>query len=205
MRIIQAALFLSLAACAGEISDIDDGDGDGSGSNEPEPVVCETTRSYPGFGGASLEADRLAIEPGSDRLRLKPFTVLATEYNRALGLTGFNTGPYAATFGRPPARWFAEPLASASTLYAAYALAYDACTQHTTANAAAFANAPTTVIADRICRDFARAAWHREATDAEAATCATFAVDKTNSADAPAKRWAYTCAAVLTAEGFLAY
>jgi hypothetical protein len=200
--LLVSALSFSVG-CIGEIGmtgDDDDDDGDGSG----DPVTCQQARTYAGFGGP-LEADRAPIPAGGDRLRVKPFTALALEYARALGLASFDTRTYAATFGRPPARWYAEPAASASTVYAAFALAFDACSQHTAARAADYSTAPTPVIAERLCRDLARAAWHREATDAEAATCASYAVTQTNSADAPAKRWAYACAAVLSASGFLTY
>jgi hypothetical protein len=191
---------LTLAGCAG---DIGGDDGDGSGSDD-DPIVCEQTRTYTGFGSRDLTGTRPAIDPGSDRLRLKPFVALSAEYRAALGLAAFDTGMYAATFGRPPARWFQEPAASANTVYAAFALAFDACTRQTMGDAR-YAAAPDAASADVNCREYARRAWHREATDAEAAACVSYAVDKTNPADAPAKRWSYACAAVLSASGFLAY
>jgi len=189
---------LAIAGCTAGTVDGDDMPGD------DQPVVCEPTRTYLGFAGTPLETTRPAIEAGSDRLRLKPFTALAEEYARALGLASFDTKAYAATFGRPPARWFGEPAASANTVYAAFALAYEACTQHT-ATAPLFADAPTATSAGLACRQFARAAWHREATDDEAAACVTYTTDQTNAADPARKRWAYSCAAVLSASGFLAY
>jgi hypothetical protein len=197
---------LSLAACVGEIggSGDDDGSGSGSGSGSGEPVTCDQARTYTGFDGNALEADRPAIAAGTDRMRIKPFRVLAPEYNRALGITGFTTNAYASTFGAAPARWYQEPLASANTVYAAFALAYDGCSQKT-ATGADFAMAPSDTVADRLCRDFARAAWQREASDAEAAACVTYATTKTNPSDDSRVRWAYTCAAVLSASGFLAY
>lgn len=195
-------VMILLAGCVGDIGG-SLGDDEGSGSNEQEPVVCEQVRSYKGFAGTPLETGRLEIDPGSDRIRMKPFVALATEYERALGVAEVNTTSAAATFGRAPARWYVEPQASANTVYAAFALAYSACTQKTTS--ADFAEAPNANNAQRLCRDFAAAAWHREPTADEITTCATFATDKTNAADAPAKRWAYTCAAVLTASGFLTY
>ena len=194
---MRSLFMLLLVGCVGEISE-------NAGDDTPEPVTCEQARTYTGFGGSALEADRPLIDAGSDRMRMKPFGALAAEYARALALPSFETTAYAATFGRAPARWYAEPAASANTVYAAFALAYSACTQHT-ASGGSFATAPEPQIAERLCHDFARAAWQREATDDEAAACAAYAVDKTNPADAPAKRWAYACAAVLTASGFLAY
>ena len=207
MRTLLVLTSLLASACIGEIGGSggdDDDTGSGSGSGSAEPVVCDQARTYLGFDGKPLEADRPAIAAYSDRMRMKPFAVLAGEYNRALGLTSFNTAIYAGTFGKPPARWFDEPAASAATVQAAFALAYDGCTQ-ATATGADFAMAPTATIADRLCRDFARKAWQREASDDEASTCATFAVSQTVATDPPAKRWAYTCAAVLASSDFLAY
>ena len=198
-QLIASSLVLA-AACTGDISST--GDDDGSGSDEP--VTCEQERSYTGFGGNKLESDRPTIDPGSDRLRLKPFGALGTEYARALGLATLNTAAYAATFGRPPARWYQEPAASANTIYAAFALAFDGCLQHT-ATDAAYAAAPTPQTAATVCRDLAARAWHREATDDEVTACATYAATQTDPAHEPRKRWSYACAAVLSASGFLAY
>lgn len=186
---------LALAAC-GSTPEPDPGDDD--------PGLCAQARTYTGFAGTPLEAGRAPLAAGADRLRLKPFAALAAEYRRALGLASFDTSAFAATFGRPPARWFSEPAASAGTVYGAFALGFEACLQHT-AGAPAYAAAPAPDTAGVICRDLARRAWNRDATDGEAAACATYAVDQTNPADAPARRWAYACAAVLSASGFLAY
>ena len=194
----QLFFVIALAGCTGNIG------GDDQPPGDDEPVVCQQERSYTGFAGTPLESERPAIEAGSDRVRLKPFTALAAEYARALGLTTFDTRAYAATFGRPPARWYAEPAASANTVYAAFALAFDACTQHT-ATAPLYADAPNATSAGLACRDFARRAWHRDATEDEAAACVTYTMDQTPPADAPRKRWAYSCAAVLSASGFLAF
>jgi hypothetical protein len=198
---------LSLAACVGEIGnsngDDDGSDGDGSGSGSQEPVTCEQARSYTGLQG-DLTADRPQIEAGTDRMRIKPYGVLAAEYNRALGLTGFSTNAYRTTFGAAPARWYQEAQASASTVFASFALGYDGCSQKT-ATGADYAAAPTDVLADRLCRDFARTSWSREPDDAAVAACVTYATTQTDPADDPRVRWAYTCAAVLTASGFLSF
>lgn len=200
MRRLTLVAVLTVAGCAGQIDNT--GDDDGSGSDDP--VECEQARAYVGFGATDLTATRPKIEPGSDRLRLKPFTALSAEYRAALGLTAFDTSAFAATFGRPPARWFQEPQASANTIYGAFALAFDACTQQT-ADDTRYAAAPDATSAGANCREYARRAWHREASDGEAATCVDYAVNKTNPADAPRKRWSYACAAVLSASGFLTY
>jgi hypothetical protein len=196
--ILFALSSLALAACAGDIAG---GDDDGSGSDEP--VVCEQTRTYQGFGSTPLEVGRAEIAPGSDRLRIKPYGALAQEYARALGLPTFNTNAYASTFGRPPARWYSEPQASANTVYAAFALAFEACSQYTAADAS-YADAPTASSAAAVCRDIAVSAWRREPSDTEVGACVTYAVDQTAMYE-PRKRWAYACAAVISASGFLAY
>ncbi len=194
----------ALTACVGDISSTGDDDGSGSGSDEPEPVTCTAARTYTNLGGTVLGSDRPTIDPGSDRVRMKPYAALAAEYRTALGLAAFDTQTYAATFGRPPARWYQEPQASANTLYAAFALAYDGCTQKMTTDGQ-YAAAPTTAAAEVICHDLVRRAWHRDATPAETTACVDYAVNQTKPADPPRMRWAYTCAAVLSASGFLAY
>ena len=199
MRNHFSIIAVVLAGCVGQIGGGDDGSGSGSGT----PVTCDQARTYTNLGGEALEAGRATIAAGSDRIRVKPYGALADEYARALGLASVDTSAFAATFGKPPARWFNEPKASANTIYAAFALAYAACTLET--SDPYYATAPSAALADTICRSHARRAWHREPTDDEAAACATYAVDKTDPADAPNKRWAYACAAVLTASGFLAY
>jgi hypothetical protein len=188
---------LALWGCVGEITGDDD-------AEPPPPPVCEATRTYVGFGGTGLEANRVALAAGSDRLRLKPFAALSAEYARVLGLASVDTSAYAATFGRPPPRWYIEPAASANTLYGAFALAYSACSAHT-ATGTQYEAAPAAESANLNCRELARRAWNRRATDAEVAACATFAITQTDPADAPRRRWAYSCAAVLSASGFLAY
>jgi hypothetical protein len=201
MRIHRLLPFLfagALVACAGTVDAGDDGGGDDG------PTECQPARSYAGFGGGMLETDRPVIAARADRLRLKPFATLATEYARALGLTSFDTAAYANTFGRPPARWFAEPAASANTVYGAFAMAYDACTQHT-ATDGQFAAAPDATSADAVCRDHARRAWNREASEPEVTACVDYTLNQTAAADPARKRWAYSCAAVLSASGFLAY
>jgi hypothetical protein len=192
-----------LASCTGQIDGVGDDD-DGSGDGSQAPTVCEQARAYTGLGGDDMTVDRPKIAVGTDRMRMKPYAALAAEYNRALGLTDVNTAPYAGTFGKSPPRWYEEPAASAATVYAAFALAYSACSRKTAAGGT-FAMAPGPALADQICRDFTRAAWRRDATADEISACSTFALTQTKASDPPAKRWAYTCASVLTASDFLSY
>ncbi len=189
---------LLVPACVGEIGAPTEGGSDGS-----ETPVCQTGRSYLGLGGQPLEAERVVLAAGTERMRLKPYGALAAEYTRALGLSTFDASAYATTFGAPPKRWFQEPQASANTVYASFALSYDACTQYAAGNPG-LSSAPAPSLAAEVCRDLAHRAWHRTMTDDQLAACTGYAIDQTG-ADAPAQRWAYACAAVLSAAGFLSY
>jgi hypothetical protein len=191
----------SLVGCVGQI---DGSQGDDQTGDDDTQETCTATRSYKKYDGTALESDRPTMKPGTDRLRMKPFAALAAEYSAALGLSTFDTAAYAATFGKPPARWFNEPAASANTIYAAFALAYDGCTK-ATATDAKYAAAPDATNAPLLCNDTIRRAWHREPLAAETDACVKYTTTQTNPSDAPRVRWAYSCAAVLTASGFLAY
>ena len=191
-------IVLVTTACNAELASTPDA------GSEPDVVTCPATRTYTSLGGSALEADRIVLDAGRDRLRLKPFTALSIEFRRGLGLAAFDTSAYAATFGRPPARWYTEPTANASTVYGAFALAFAACTQHV-ATAATYASAPDVTSASAVCSDLAHRAWDREASTDEVAACVDYVVTKTPAADAPRRRWAYGCAAVFSAAEFLSY
>ena len=56
-----------------------------------------------------------------------------------------------------------------------------------------------------MCQDQSRRFWSREPTEAELSTCVKVATEDTASESDPRRRWAYTCAALLTAAGFLTF
>ena len=203
---LVALLAAALPACVGDIAeppgdDVDDDDGD----DGEEELACETLgRTYTGIGGSTLQAGRVEVAPYSDRQRVKPYSTLSGEYGRVLGNQAADTEAFAATFGKPPARWFEEPEASANTLYASFTLAYQGCTAFT-ASAAEYAEAPTEENAATMCASFARRFWDRNAEEDELTGCIEYAVNGTASEANPRVRWAYTCASVLTAAGFVAY
>lgn len=202
---LVAWLAAAAPACVGDIADppgddVDDGDDEGE-----EELACEQLgRTYTGIGGAQLQAGRVEEAPYSDRRRMKPFSALRGEYQRVLGNQAADLDAFAATFGRPPARWFEEPEASANTLYASFTLAYQGCTDFT-ASAVEYAEAPTEESAAATCAAFARRFWDRDAEEEELAGCVEYAVSGTASESNPRVRWAYTCASVLTAAGFVSY
>ena len=196
-------ILLAAPACTGsfETTPPDDDPG-GDDGDDQGPLCTVEARSYTGLGGFALEADRLEAAAYTDRVRLKPFGALAAEYRRVLG-TEVNTGPYRATFGAAPPRWYEEPQASATNLYATFALSFGACNAFT-AGGDEYAAAPTAETADEQCRLFARRFWNREASDEQASACATYAL-ATDESDPPRRRWAHACAAVLSSVGFIAY
>lgn len=179
-------------------------DGSPDGPIDPDdPALC-SGRKYVGFGGSSLGADRVVAKRGVDRLRMKPFSALKTEMPRVLGSTPASLIGSAATFGDAPARWFEEPQANAVALQTAYAVAFDGCLTYT-ASAPEFASAPDATTATAQCATMARKFWSKTPTAAEVQACAEVAVSGTASEPLARRKWAYACASVLTASGFLTY
>ena len=182
---------------------------------KPAPTCKDTQKRYAGFGGAELTQTRLEADPGFDRARAKPFGALADEYRRVLGVVPASLANAGSTFGEAPARWYAEPKASGVSLYTAYRVAFDGCLVVTSdpKNAARFTRMPDPASAGRECAAWARAAWSRSAALYEIDACVSVATTASlteptatvSPPTTPQRRWAYTCASVLTAAGFLTY
>jgi hypothetical protein len=170
----------------------------------PEVAICEKGRKYPGFGGIELTADRRDVDLGLETARLKPYSALQTEYPRVLGNTPGLLAGAESTFGTTPARWFPAPQASAVTLYTAYRVAFQGCLT-LTAQPAKYNVEPTQDTALGECAAWARKFWSRPALGPEIEACAR--VIRQDSADETnlRRRWAYGCAAVLTASDFLTF
>lgn len=173
---------------------------------EPPPVAnhCDFGKRYVGFAGTELEAGRVDNVPGIDRARLKPFSALGAEYRRVLGNTPALVSTMGSTFGQPPARWYVEPQASAITLYSAYRVAFQGCLTYT-ASPAKYASVPSSGTAATECAALAHGFWSRTATQEEIDACVKVATVDTAKETDPRRRWAYACASVLTAAGFLTY
>ncbi|WP_394833559.1 hypothetical protein LVJ94_44335 [Pendulispora rubella] len=203
--------------------------GNGPPHDDPKKVVplcADTGIAHVGLGGAELTAGRFEAVAGGDRGRSKPYSALASEYARVLGKDNnpslLADGATATTFGLPQARWSLEPQASAVSLYTAYRVAFDGCLQLTgaVANAsgseqgdAKYATVPDAESAKTECQAWARKFWSRAAGPDEVQACVEVAVTsslqetynaKTTNTP-PRRRWAYACASVLSATGFLAY
>jgi hypothetical protein len=168
------------------------------------PPRCDMGKSYTGFAGTMLEAGRVDLDQGVERARMKPYSALQGEFNRVLGNNPALLNTSASTFGIEPARWLVEPQASAINLYQSYRIAFQGCLTATNTGAN-YANAPTAGTADTECKAWQRKFWSRSPTQAEVDSCVQVATVDTTSETNARRRWAYTCAAVLSATGFMTY
>jgi hypothetical protein len=169
----------------------------------PDPKKCGG-RVYTGMGGVELSASRKAVLAGVDHGRVKPYSALTGEYPRVLGNTPASLQAAAATFGSAPARWYEEPESSSVALQTAYAVSFDGCLTYTQSDAK-FAAAPTAQSAQQVCTEMERKFWSRTPTTQEVAACVDVATNGTNAEPQPRRKWAYACASVMTAAGFLTY
>ncbi len=169
----------------------------------PDPKKCGG-RPYVGMGGTELSASRKAVLAGVDHGRVKPYSALTGEYPRVLGNTPASLQGAAATFGSAPARWYEEPESSSVALQTAYAVSFDGCLTYTETDAK-YAAAPTPQSAQQLCTEMERKFWSRTPTTGEVASCVDVATNGTASEPQARRKWAYACASVLTAAGFLTY
>jgi hypothetical protein len=176
--------------------------------NAPEdpsaPKCTDTGKAYAGFAGTKLEEKRVNAAIGDDRARIKPYSALKGEYERTIGVVPASLEAAAPSFGNPPDRFSSEPRASAIQVYSAFRVAFDGCLTYT-AKATKYGAAPTQETASAECTAMARKFWSRAPTAGEVSQCAQVATVDSASETAPRRRWAYTCATLLSAAGFLTY
>lgn len=168
------------------------------------PVGCNGSQLYAGFGGRSLDVDRLDRVVNTDRRRVKPYDMLPGEYNRVLANTPSYITGQGATFNAQPARWFEEQQLTAVSVYQAFTASFQGCLTVTATGTQYGAN-PTAATAATECTSFQRRFWSRAPTAAETTACVGFATGAANNDANARRRWAYTCAAVLTSAGFLTH
>ena len=205
--------------------------GGADGANDPSadagtasaPSCTIFGQAHIGLGGQDLAATTDG-PPSGDRARAKPYTALLTEYRRVLGSQNAPSSIDAAgpTFGVPADRWYLEPIASAVFVNTAFDVAFEGCLKMTGDIAggsgdAKYATAPTKSTASVECADWTRRFWSRAATPNQIDACVSVAtdttsetygrpsVDETTRETTPNRRWAYACATVLTATGFLTF
>ncbi len=231
--ILLGLISSGVLACAEEATELEpidpyaaNADGSTTPVIDPKTLTCQGRQVvYTGFTGRdgqpeSLVAGREELAVGIDRARLKPFSALLEDYHRVLDLDWktdnkqfitvlFGSGP---TFGEPPARWYTEPAAGAVSLYQGYRAAFEGCGLML-AKDMKYKTAPTEESAQTECSAMARKFWSRTPTPDEINECVKVAmVDSlkettpTGQTDtAPARRWAYACASVMTSAGFITY
>lgn len=161
-------------------------------------------RTYKQFDGSNLEDSRANEAVGINRARVKPYVVMASEYQRILGNTPPSLAKAGGSFESPPQRWFAEPVYSGVSMNAAFDISFEGCLTYTRANAD-MKSAPTADSAKAQCTDLMRKAWSRTPAPEEIDGCTDLALTKLASETDPARRWAYVCASVLSSSQFLTF
>lgn len=200
------------------------GGGGSSGAVTPEPPKdCRSLQTvYKGLGGKDLNLrvdgtqDSAFAPVVLDRHRMKPYDVLKGDFERVLGTTGQTDmqsllNGSADAFGAAPNRWYAEPQASAVSLYTTYRIAFRGCLQYA-AVTAELQQTPTPATAGAECAKLAQKAWDRAPVKEEIDACVAIATDEASFAKGtpqpvtdPKAKWAYACASVLTSSNFTSY
>ncbi len=204
---------ISVSACDYEALDVDrrrsprgqssaDVEND-AGAAALDPARCGG-KVYTDFDGKSLVAQRIQALPNVDRGRIKPYGALAGEYARVLGKVPESLAGAASTYGPAPERWYEEPQASGITVLSAFEVAFDGCLGHTETDAK-YAAMPEPSTAAAECTAMARKFWSRMPSPSEVDACVAVATTGTASEPQARRKWAYACAATLTASGFLTY
>jgi hypothetical protein len=220
-RLLHASAFIAVlaAACASEDGDQLTGGGpNGSPTTPPDtttppgdpanpgtvdPATCGG-KEFKGFDGENLVRNRVVANVGVDRGRFKPYDALAAEYNRVLGNTPASLAAAGDTFGKPEPRWYDEPAIGGVVLQTSFKIAFDGCLTYT-ATPADFAAMPTATTASTKCAEMARKFWSRTASPDQITACSDVALTGAAKETDPRRRWAYACASVLNAAGFMTY
>ncbi len=168
-----------------------------------DPATCGG-KTFTGFDGENLTMKRAVANVGVDRGRFKPYDALAGEYARVLGTTPASLTAAADTFGKADARWFEEPAVGGVVLQTSFKIAFDGCLTYT-ATSPDFAAAPTAASAGAKCGEMARKFWSRTASPDQLTACTDVALTGAATEPDPRRKWAYACASVLNAAGFVTY
>jgi hypothetical protein len=174
------------------------------GSGAPQCTSAPQGRSYLDFGGLKLEQSRANQDISANRARVKPFSVLAAEYKRIVGITPPSLAGQSGAFEPPPARWYEEPSASGVGMTTLYGVGFEAGLSYA-ASDARFKKVPDGVSAPAECAAFLRRATSRTPASEEISTCVAFALKGVTKEPVAERRWAYVFASVLTSTGFLSY
>lgn len=186
------------------------GNGSGAGGEEgtgtvpgatPVPDACKG-EPHIGFANLDFTSDRKPGEVGINRRRVKPYSALATEFQRTLGKVPTNLAGSAAAYGEVPARWYVEPDQGAIAAYTTYQLSFATCYEQMTQPE--YGMAPTATTAPAMCSSWQRKVWQRTPSADETKACADFVLGLTTE-PAARRRWAHACASIHSAIGFTTY
>ena len=209
------APFLAVAGCSGG-SDQLLGEGDPTvptspttDPTTPPPATLECTvapqgRTYKGFDGLALEANRINENVGINRTRIKPYSAMSEEYARVLGSVPASLATQGDSFTASPARWFEEPQATGVGLATLYGVGFEGALAYAKSDVK-FAQAPTAQSAPVECAAFMTKAWMRTPIPSEIQQCATFATTGLAKETVAQRKWAYVFASVLSATRFITY
>jgi len=178
--------------------------GEDAGVTDPnEPGACAVGAKHVGFANVDFAEPREQGGLGKDRRRVKPYSAMKSELERVLGQSPASLVESAAAFGDVPARWYAEPVAGAVSIYTTYSVAFTAC--YDTMSGAKYEAAPTEATASAECTVLAQKAWQRSPTPEETKACVDLATKALATEAIPRRRWAHACASILTSAGFTSY
>lgn len=181
----------------------------------PAAVACEGTsvgRSYRGFAGEALDAQRKSLAAGQDLARVRDGTDLQVHFeNRGIAGASVNRGD-AQSFGMPPERWFESPTANFGTVYRTYALGFEGCLKKVKVpdnyhpfGHADYSTPPTADSSGRQCQVMSKMLWRREMNAEELTACVEYAQTVHEVEPVTQRQWAYVCAAVTGSAPFVIY
>jgi hypothetical protein len=213
---VLALLAIFAVACADDPNALVGGrKGASTDGTDPAAAALQCTvkpegRSYVLFDGSKLEATRVNEASAVNRARIKPYTVMANEYQRVLGVIPESVRTAASSFGNAPERWYTEPVHSGVSMNAVFDISFEACLSYVKTSADLTA-APTAQSAGAECTKLMRKAWNRSPSPEEISGCTDLAVTKLATSQWTARetdltrRWAYVCASVLSSSQFLTF
>jgi hypothetical protein len=181
--------------------------GEAEGEGTPAALQCTEKpegRSYVLFDGSKLEGNRANENVGVNRARFKPYSVMAGEYQRVIGVIPKSLATAGASFDDPPARWYEEAAHSGVSLNAQFDISFEACVEHVK-TPPELAQAPNADTAKTFCSSLMRKAWSKTAQPAEVDGCVELATKKLETEPDVRRRWAYVCASILSSSHFLTF
>lgn len=201
-----------LAACGADPDSLSGGRNKNGASTDPNESAAAALqcmqapqgRSYVLFDGTKMEQSRVNEGAGVNRARLKPYAVLAGEYQRVIGAVPPSLAKSGGSFDDPPERWFTETDYGGVALHAMFDLSFEGCSTFVK-TVPEMAQLPTTDSASNQCSLLMKKAWSRTPNPTEVDACVELATKKVSTETNPARAWSYVCASILSSSQFLTY